>query len=380
MTYGRARLWLGITGVGSLVMIAGLALAWGLPQRLLENEAAFGWSGILQLVSVTGVVMLWLAPLDFLGGYWLPGKFEKSGETFAAWLKKYVTAALLQATLFVSFGSTFILASQFFGWPGGLISIGLFMIACFVFRDRWVLAREYKSGAVASKLQDATAVVKSWQIDMPRIAVVEHSDPGFTGGVTGWGKNSKIVIPRAWLAFSTEQLATAIARRALAIQSGSYARGLLLAFVWNLTGIIACSLMPGAGLESVAALVTTICGFTLWSFFGLLVLPTPGRKASLKIDQELVRHGVKSNLISSTASAMDQLQDDEPDRSRLIETIFHPVPSVASRQRIDPVSGFAAWNVARTTLFLSWACLGFLSRAVHCNVGRPELWVMLPTD
>jgi hypothetical protein len=36
--------------------------------------------------------------------------------------------------------------------------------------------------------------------------------------------------------------------------------------------------------------------------------------------------------------------------------------------------------VARTALPMSWCCLGLLGRAVHCNAGRPELWVLLPTD
>jgi hypothetical protein len=31
-------------------------------------------------------------------------------------------------------------------------------------------------------------------------------------------------------------------------------------------------------------------------------------------------------------------------------------------------------------LYLSWAGIGGLSRAVHCNVGRPPLWVLLPGD
>jgi hypothetical protein len=65
----------------------------------------------------------------------------------------------------------------------------------------------------------------------------------------------------------------------------------------------------------------------------------------------------------------------------LIESIFHPVPSLSNRRALStrtypPI----AWHAARMTLFLSWGCAGLLSRAVHCNVGRPELWVMLPTD
>jgi hypothetical protein len=37
-----------------------------------------------------------------------------------------------------------------------------------------------------------------------------------------------------------------------------------------------------------------------------------------------------------------------------------------------------AWHAARTTLFLSWAGFGLLSRAVHCNSGRPEPWALPP--
>jgi hypothetical protein len=209
---------------------------------------------------------------------------------------------------------------------------------------------------------------------------VKHKDRGFTGGIIGFGKHAQIVIPEAWLSFDREQLAAAIARRAVAINSGSYTTGLLFAFVWNACGFLLCSLIPGAELVSVAGLVTTVCGFTLWSFLGLLTLPTLSRNASLKIDQQLTKQGMPSELIRSAAFTMDQLQDGEPERPQFIEAIFHPVPNVTSRNRTEPVGGLAAWNVARTTLFFSWACLGFLSRSVHCNVGRPELWTMLPTD
>lgn len=38
----------------------------------------------------------------------------------------------------------------------------------------------------------------------------------------------------------------------------------------------------------------------------------------------------------------------------------------------------AAWDAptARVALFLSWSRLGMLSRAVHCNGGRPQLWAL----
>ena len=380
MSYARARLWLGITGVGSLVTIAFIALNLGLPKQFLSIQTVYGSVEFLQLAAVTGLFMLWLLPLDFLGGFLLPAKFQKSDQSFGSWFRGYVVAAFSQSLLFLLFGSLILLLSQACGLFGGVAAIGLGIVACFFVRNRLLLNRESKSESSSEKLVDAISLIQSLQTFVPRTVVVEHKDIGFTGGVVGIGKYAQIVIPKAWLSFSREQLSTAIARRAIAINSGSYSRGLILAFVWNVVGFLVCSLIPGAGLTTVAGLVATLCGFTLWSFLGLLTLPTLSRNASLKIDQELLKQGMPPELISTTAFSMDQMQDGEPERSPWIETIFHPVPNVSSRNREQPIRGLSAWNVARTTLFFSWACLGFLSRSVHCNVGRPELWTMLPTD
>jgi hypothetical protein len=84
--------------------------------------------------------------------------------------------------------------------------------------------------------------------------------------------------------------------------------------------------------------------------------------------------------------ALEHDQDDELERARGVETIFHPVP--AARHRIAALRGeraagphaWAAWHAARTALYLSWAGVGLLGRAVHCNLGRPEAWVFLPSD
>ena len=117
-------------------------------------------------------------------------------------------------------------------------------------------------------------------------------------------------------------------------------------------------------------------------FAGLLILPTVSRMASYTIDRRVVEQGVPAELLGSTLQKLDQLQDDEPERAAWIERVFHPVPSLTNRRlltRSSPLS-LGAWHVARVTLFLSWSCLGLLSRDVHCNAGRPELWVLLPTD
>lgn len=380
MTYARARLWLGITGVGSLVTLSTVALITGLPFLMLTHESSFGLDQLLQLSATTGLFVLWLLPLDFLGGYLLPKKYQKSDQSFGTWLGAYCSAIFAQAILFVAFGALILFSSQQFGILGGAMAITVGILTCFIVRNQMTLRREKKTPAVTEKLSRALSAIETWQIDVSEVAVVEHTDIGFTGGIVGLGKHARIVIPTAWLSFSSEQLAAAIARRAVAINSGSYSRGLLFAFVWNIAGFLGCSLLINDGLTSVAGLVSTVCCFTLWSFLGLLTLPTISRNASLEIDRVLAKQEVPTDLIRSAALTMDQLQDGEPERSRFIETIFHPVPNVASRNPAQPIGGLAAWNVARTTLFFSWACLGVLSRSVHCNLGRPELWTMLPTD
>jgi hypothetical protein len=49
------------------------------------------------------------------------------------------------------------------------------------------------------------------------------------------------------------------------------------------------------------------------------------------------------------------------------------------RQLGQPSTGFIPGNLARSNLYYSWATFTLLGRAVHCNVGRPSLWVFPPS-
>jgi hypothetical protein len=64
-----------------------------------------------------------------------------------------------------------------------------------------------------------------------------------------------------------------------------------------------------------------------------------------------------------------------------VETMFHLIPALSRRlEALSAAEGprIGAWHAARSALYLSWAGFGFLSRAVHRNSGRPELWALLP--
>ena len=382
MTYARARLWLGIIGVGTFVTIALALVASGAPHRLFPDQAAGLRRDAFGLTRfVLGVVVLTL-PLDVCGGFLLPRQFGRTTHSFVAFLRDWLRGIVIQSTAFILSGLVILWAGRFGGFTGAVGAVAVLAVGYVTAQG--VLANLLTRGVWTVHSPHVELVEKQlrrWGLNRCRLVVVDHVDPGFTGGIVGLPGLEQIVLPRLWIEMlHIEQVALAVARRVEAIVTGSRTRGLLLALAWVLIGFLASASLPGAGVHSVAELVTTCCGFTCWSFVGLLVLPTLSRKAAYALDRRMVERGIPAELLDDMLTALDRLQDDEPQRATMVESIFHPVPSVANRRAPSGATEPGAWHVARMTLFLSWACMGMLARVVHCNAGRPELWVMLPTD
>jgi hypothetical protein len=156
----------------------------------------------------------------------------------------------------------------------------------------------------------------------------------------------------------------------------------LLAVAFTLVGLMAAALLAGPDrLGTAAGTIALSLWFTLWSFLGLLTLPTLSRRGVAEVDERLLSEGFPRETVETTARRLDDLQDAERDRPAVVETIFHPVPSLEHRLRGPHTHGRRGyWDAARTSVYLSLAGLGLLGRAVHCNCGRPALWVFLPTD
>ncbi len=382
MTYARARLYLGISGVGTAVMVSLGLLLWRIPERLFSTGEEWSAADVWGFVGFLGGFLLLMLPFDLLGGYLLPSRFGRSTSTLPAFLFRWGIGVSWQAALFVPTGLALLAAGRQAGLGGVLALLAAIMFGYVAVQA--ALARQLMAGTwspAAERLDAAWGELAGWGYERLPTLIADHADEGFTGGIVGLPGRDTIVLPRLWAdSLSVPQLSVVLARRVAAITSGQRLRGLLIAAVWTLVGFGVASLLPTAGVRSVAQLIATICGFTCWTFLGLLVLPTISRQASFAIDGQVVRDGLPHDWLVSAVSVLDRFQDDEPQRPGIVETIFHPVPSVGNRLVGAPRGTFGAWHVARTTLFLSWACLGLLSRAVHCNAGRPELWVLLPTD
>jgi len=369
MTYGRSRLLLGISGVGAWVVLATAALLMGLPEWLAGLTQGRLAADALAIVGLSFFVALVQAPFDLLGGFILPRRHGRSSERVVAFLWRWLRGAAAYQGTYLLVGVSLLIASRAAGAPGMVLvgiasSVMLLSIRMRVARIIGGMPRPETNHALGD---DA--------------AVMASSDVGFSGGIDGVLRARRQLVPRKWIdSLSPETLALALRRRREAVTSGLWFRGRIasLGFVW--IGLaIAGSQVKGL-VGTAGGVVAFGAAFTLWSFLGLLVLPTLSRRASTAIDAELIVQGVSPTDLKALASILDRMQDDEPTRPRWVEAIFHPIPNVTSRPAEARRPSLAAWDVARTCAFLGLSGLSPLGRAVHCNSGRPSLWAYLPLD
>ena len=375
MTYARARLYLGISGVGFFVTSSAAALWFDLPHRLFRHSLP---SSAIALTLALFILLSF--PFDLLGGYILPHRFNRTSISPAAFLLSWLRGVFIQALIM---GLCAFLILQAASRAGTLAGIAVFTLLMFALLLAQLPVARLIAGIRPTNTQPSPVDTQTGKhTRQPEILIYQSSDPAFVGGLVGLPGREKLVLPAAWLqSLPANLVSMQLMRRTAVLVTGARSRGVALALLWNLTGFAFASQCPGATLLNAPGLIATGLWFTLWSFVGLLLLPSFNRPGVIEADRYATEHGVTEQTLHQGIVTLDQLQDDEPDRSRWIERVFHPIPSVSSReQAIRNPATRGAWQGARLTLYLSWACLGFLARAVHCNAGRPELWVLFPGD
>lgn len=375
--YGRARLWLGISAVGTMVVLSAAGLFVNASGRLLPGADAplvTEIGGLLAFVLAYVAVQL---PLDLCGGFLLPRRFQRSHPPLGEYLTGLARGIVVHATLLLTAAVAILAAGRLGGVVGVVIAGATLMLL--LLRGRLLLA------SAAAPLEVTPSDERSTGSGDEAVAtfIAESHDEGFTGGIVGVLAPRLYLLPMKWREMlEPDELAAAVRRRSMAVGSGSWRRGRLLALSFTLTGIaVAASLVGGDRLGTAAGTVDFSLWFTLWSFLGLLVLPTPSRRGVTEVDERVLEAGCSRGSMERAIAALDDLQDRERERPPWVEAIFYPVPSVTQRLRGPHSLGLhGSWDAARTSVFLSAAGLGLLGRAVHCNCGRPALWVFLPSD
>ena len=384
LTYARARLLLGMAGVGLQLLVALWALARDLPGRWLPGDPSQPLaSAVSAIVPALLVPVLLQFPLDLLGGLGA----VRATPGIGRWLARWARAAAVQLLVWCAALALVMTGARSAGAAGVLAAGLLAQLALLTLRGP--LARAASTlppadAATAARLRTAAATVG---LDGGRVRVVAAGDESFVGGWTGLAPRT-LWVPAHWAELPESALRAQLARRR-AVQGGAHVRGMALAVGWNLAGLALALWGAGVDARSAAGAVTLMLLLVPWTFLGLLVLPTPSRAAVRAADAAAAR-AVGPAPTREALARLDRWQDDEPTRARGVETIFHPVPALARRlaaldavaaaPRGEAVAAGGAHHAARHALFLAWAFASPLSRAVHCNVGRPALWVLFPGD
>jgi hypothetical protein len=379
LTYARARLFLGASAVGTLTVLAALALVLGLPERWWPTEPgpwvrdAFAWS---IAVAVHAAV---LAPFDLFAGSLIPRAYGRTAEPLGAFLRRWARGAVLHGLVLTGVGALVMAAARTAGGWGAVAAFVVLSLALLAGQP-WLAAAV--AGARVRHLPPAPPTAPlgrgALAFDTPQVHV--------TGGAYGLPFRTAWVVPGRWasepdrVALDAQSL-----RRAWIARSGARDRGVLLALARNLVPLLLVLAVWGAPTAAADVVRWALLG-TVWSFVGLLVLPTPSRRAVLDADRAARAEGVDPLRLAAALERLDHDQDDEPERSAGVETIFHPIPGLRRRTALlasvvpPTAAGTSTWHAARVALYTSWAGGGFLGRAVHCNLGRPEVWVFLPSD
>jgi hypothetical protein len=294
-----------------------------------------------------------------------------------AWLRGVVVLALLSATSMAAVISA--------GIVGGtraavLTTVGVSML---VLTTQGLLARSVNRLPVRSLPAALNDEVKNAGLDAQDIRVVEAADEAFVGGWLG-ALRPTLWIPARWTGSDMQTLRRVQwVRRSVQLRSGARMRGWWAAVLWPALGLwLSVSLLP-FGWDDARLWLAVPAMSTLWSFVAVLLLPSVSRPAVYHADAEAARVvGVPDTAQSITQ--LDQWQDDEPERTALVESIFHPVPSAGNRARRLREEAAAdnrgGHQQTRLTLLSSLATGSVLGRVVHCNIGRPALWVVYPGD
>lgn len=352
----RRRLTLGIANVGLWVAVSVAGIFWVSSRKMVSLHPVDLLRFLVAAVTVQSL-------FDWMGGTILmPPEDAAPRRFFLPWIRGVLAHSFLLC------GSG-VLCYWNFRLSGGFsLAVLLASSSLFIFR-RQVL--RFVSG------------VRADPADLAGHAVLgaDSTDPSFTGATCGIGGSALILLPERWRkSLSHSQIATLIQRRLWEVETHLPARSLLASLCWNLAGCQSGSLvlaLPGRLPEQ--ALLLQCFWMTLWGFLGLLILPALSRSSVLGAD----RAAKAKNLdAKGWIEAFPAITGEDGNPKFLVQRVFYPIPSAEERIRglaTSPDLPFLG-NVARTNLFLSLATLTILGRCVHCNVGRPELWVFPPSD
>ena len=154
-----------------------------------------------------------------------------------------------------------------------------------------------------------------------------------------------------------------------------------LLIIWNSFGVLIGEAFNLYESEKIELKVLYLASWmTVWSFISLILLTRLSHNSVYACDA-IAKNENKSLLIKWIKHFPD-IVGENGHQNPLKQAVFYPIPSIKSRLdalKTNRIGTINLGNLTRRNLYLSWGVFNLSARSVHCNVGRPLLWVLPPS-
>lgn len=369
MTYTRARWILSWIQISLLLAVCISGIFGQFPNWMQTQFEAL--PNLIPIGIYLGIYVLISIPGDFIGGYFLPKRYGKKIMSFSKWIKAWARGTAIHFLFLWLFGASLLFISL---WVGKWGTIGL-MVILMMFLTGMQLYIAQLVGGFTTKMESSKG---------RPVLYFKNRDVRFTGGISGLPGKESIVLPQSWTRhFSSKMQEMLLARRHGTINTGLHGKGIFYAVLANLVFFTASVFLSGPEIATPSGIISISLCFTLLSVIGMLVgLPVLSRKAVFEVDRWAYFHGGDPSVLRESFSKTGSLQYPEPASIPAIAKPFYslPTPLMRTKNMETQKDHKGGWQAERMAIYLSWAGLNLLSRSMHYHIGRPELWVFLPSD
>ncbi|HWH14325.1 MAG TPA: M48 family metalloprotease, partial [Miltoncostaeaceae bacterium] len=164
---------------------------------------------------------------------------------------------------------------------------------------------------------------------VPPVAFTDDPGRALDGG---WAGGTLLLTPSCRPLVGRPELTCLVARELGHRRRRDRGRGILFAAAWYaLAPPLAAALLapdPGSPAQVVAALAATA---TVWSWLGLLALPSLGRRQAYAADRFWLEAGGDPGVLRDALELLASRNLTERSRPVWVERVFHPVPSLENR-------------------------------------------------
>ena len=192
-------------------------------------------------------------------------------------------------------------------------------------------------------------------------------------------RGSKIIVPEHWTKHKHKNYQFHLKRFELIENKKIYTKSIFFSIIVNaIFFTLIYFYYINTNVSSVYFIINLSLICNLISFLYILVLPILSQNGITNTDN--IMKNKDSKLFQENLLIFENNQDKNKTRGKIVERIFYPIPSIETRVNSDYKKKFALSNVSRLIIMFASSSLSIIFKGVHGNAGKPENWLLPPSE